>query len=108
MLVDHADAQAQGLARIADDNRRIAQGDLSGVGEIVAHDALDEGAFAGAVAAEEGVHGAGPDGHGDVVEGDERAKALGDAEGGEARGRGFYGRLSNGGGHKISRIIEFP
>ena len=64
-------------ARIADDFLAIADDDLAGVGQVVAHDAFDQRRLAGAVLAEERVERPGLDLQRDLIERDELAEALG-------------------------------
>ena len=72
----------------------VADDDLALVGPVIAHDALDQRALAGAVLAEQRVQAAGPDPHRDLVERDEVAETLGHADGLDAE--------SAGGGHQPS------
>ncbi len=79
----------------------LADDDVAGVRLVVAHDAFDEGGFAGAVAAEEGVEGAGAEFHGDVVERDEGAEAF-------VHGHDFEaGEVEVGGGGDLWFHVKF-
>ena len=76
MLVHHPDPVDVRVARAPDDARDVVDDHRALVGRVVAHHALDEGALAGAVLAEERVERAGPERQRDVVEGDEGAEPL--------------------------------
>src|SRR6185437_8573788 len=77
MLVYHADAQAQCLARIANRDGTAAKRNLPFVGEIISHDAFDERALAGAISSKQRVHCAGANDHRDVVERQQRTEPFG-------------------------------
>ena len=67
-------------ARIVDDLLPVADQNVARVGVVVAHDAFDQRALAGAVLAEERVEGAGFTFSDTLIERGERAEALGDAD----------------------------
>ena len=77
VLIDHAEAQVMGLARVGDVPNLARDPDLSRVRVIVAHQALDERALARAVLAEEGVEGPGIEADRDLVEREQGAEPLG-------------------------------
>ena len=79
MLIDHADAERVRVTRPPDGVLDPSEDDRALVRRVVAHHALDEGAFAGAVLPEQRVKGAGLERERDVVEGDQRAEPLGHA-----------------------------
>ncbi len=81
VLIDHADAERAGIARIADRHLGAVEQDLAFVGRVEAHDAFDQRRLAGAVLAQKRMHGAGLDVDGDVFERDQRAEDLGHADG---------------------------
>ncbi len=102
MLVDHADAERAGIARIADRDLLAAEQDLALVGRIEPHDAFDERRLAGAVLAEQRMKLAGLDLHRDVAERDQRPEDLGHADGFE-RDRPRFGRQRGRGLRRRSR-----
>ncbi len=69
VLVDHADAEGDGVGGGCDADGRVVEEDLAGVHLVEAVEDLHEGGLAGAVFAEEGVDFAGGDGEGDGVVG---------------------------------------
>ena len=77
MLIHHADAIVVGIFWTLDGTGCAVNLDFAGGWLIEAHDALNGGAFACAIFAEEGVDGAGFEGEGDLVEGGEGAEVFG-------------------------------
>src|SRR5690606_5429163 len=77
MLVDHADAVALSILGVFYRNFGIPDADGSARRFVKPHDALDQGALAGPVLAQEGVHRPRANAKGHVFERDEVAKALG-------------------------------
>src|SRR5579871_4021462 len=95
MLVDHADAKRLGVARVADGDFLAVDPQLSAIGDVEAHDALDEGRLARAVLTEKGVKRAHRDRHRHVLECAQGAEALAHAE----RFEGGRASRARGGGH---------
>ena len=55
MLIDHAEAHVVGLAGVGHDVLAAVDDEPARIGQVVAHDALDQRALACAVLAEQGV-----------------------------------------------------
>ena len=81
MLVDHAEAEAQGLARARDLDLAVVDQHRARVGPVIAHDAFDERALARAVAPEEGMEIPRRETEPGTIEDRLRAEALGDPVG---------------------------
>ena len=77
MLVDHADAEVQRIARGADGHRFITDIDLALIGEIDAGDHIHQGRFAAAVFAQQGQYLAAAHAQRDILVGHDSAKGLG-------------------------------
>ena len=90
MLMHHADAVADRLARGADADRLAVDADLAGVGFVEAVEDRHQRRFAGAVLADDAVDDAAFDDEVDVLVGVNRAEALVDADQFDG-GRGFAG-----------------
>ena len=80
VLIDHAEAERVRGARIVDDLLPVIDHQLAVVGLVVAHDALDERRFAGAVLAKERMERAGPHLQRHLIERGELAEAFDDIE----------------------------
>src|ERR1700722_15289080 len=80
MLIDHAEPEPVRIARAGDLLLARADDQLAVVGPVIAHDAFDQGRLAGAVLAEQRMHGAGHHAQRHVVERDEVAEALRDVQ----------------------------
>ena len=102
MLVDHADAVADRLARGADADRLAVDADLAGVGFVEAVEDRHQRRLAGAVLADDAVDDAALDDEIDVVVGVNRAEALVDAD--EFDG----GRVGRPGRHPRSHGVARP
>ena len=76
VLVDHAEAEGVGLARVLQLDRVLADAHRTGVGLVGAHDALDQRALAGAVLAEQRAEAAGPQRQRHVGQHLQRAEGL--------------------------------
>ncbi len=99
MLVDHADAERLGVARVAHDRLLPVDQELAAVGLVEAHDAFDERRLAGAVLAEQGVERARRHLDRNVLQRLQRAEGLAHAD-----------RLERGradGGHGIASMKGF-
>ena len=90
MLMHHADAVADRLARGADPDRLAVDADFAGVGFVEAVENRHQRRFAGAVLADDAVDDAALDDEIDVIVGVNRAEALVDADQLDG-GRGFIG-----------------
>ncbi len=90
VLMHHADAVADRLARRADPDRLAVYPDLAGVGLVESVENRHERRFSGAVLADDAVDDAALDDEIDVIVGVDRAKALVDSDQLD-RGRGFVG-----------------
>ena len=88
VLVDHADAVADGVARLVDVDRPTVDPDLAAVGAIEAGEDVHQRRLAGAVLAEQRVQLARTELELRVVEGDRGAEALVDRLHAKARRRG--------------------
>ena len=106
VLVDHAQARGVGVARAGEVGLLAVEHDRTAGRAVVAHDALDQGALAGAVAAQQGVEAARGDAQRHAVEGGEGAEAFGEVDhlqpGGRA-GRSVGGRRFGFGGERAHR-----
>ena len=94
VLVDHADAPADGVGRIVDRDGRAIEEDLAGVGRGQSVQDVHERGLAGPVLAEQGVDLTRPDLEVDRVVRDHARIALGDAahlQGWRAHGRSHHG-----------------
>src|ERR1700722_16850067 len=80
MLIDHAEPEPVRIARAGDLLLARAHDQLAVVGPVIAHDAFDQGRLAGAILAEQRMHGAGHHAQRHVVERDEVAEALRDVQ----------------------------
>ena len=80
MLIDHAEPERVRGARIVDDLLPVIDHQLAVVGLVIAHDAFDERALAGAVFAEQRMERAGPHLQRHLVERRELAEAFDDVE----------------------------
>ena len=78
MLVDHADAQVQRIARGADGNNLVPHIDLALIGVVDAGDHVHQGSFAAAVFAQQGQNFAAAHAQRDILVGYHGAKGLGD------------------------------
>ena len=90
MLMHHADAVADRLARGADSDRLAVDADFAGVGFVEAIEDRHQRRFSGAVLADDAVNDAALDDEIDVIVGVNRAEALVDADELDG-GRGFAG-----------------
>ena len=79
VLVDHADAGGDGVARRVEAHLLAVDGDRALVGSLHAVEDVHQRRLAGAVLAHDGVHLAAPYGDVDVAVGDDAREALGDA-----------------------------
>src|SRR5262245_1115342 len=77
MLVDHSQPERMRGARVADLLLAASDHDVAGVGSVIAHDALHQGALAGAVLAQQRVERTGSNLERYVVERREIAEPLG-------------------------------
>ncbi len=80
VLVDHADADGDGIVRRVDDHRLAADADLAAVGLVEAVEDRHQRRLAGAVLADDAVDGAALDFQMDVAVGMDRAETLVDAD----------------------------
>jgi hypothetical protein len=108
VLVHHADAAGDGVARVVEDGLLAVDRDGALVRLLHAVEDLHEGGLAGAVLAHQGVHGAAAHGDVDVVVGDDAGEALGDAaqfDSGRA-GRGGRRGLRGGTGGRVDGALS--
>src|SRR5580698_5198430 len=80
MLINHPDTELMSVVWAANLSNALTDDDLTGVCQMISHDAFDEGAFPSSVLAEQGVESAGLKFQGDLFIGDKRAKPLGDLD----------------------------
>src|SRR5580704_2948639 len=80
MLVDHSDPKLMGVVWAANLPDPWTDDDITGICQMIAHDAFDEGAFPSPILAQQRVKGAGFKFEGDVVIRDEGAEPLRDVD----------------------------
>src|SRR5580693_1976905 len=80
MLINHPDTEFMSVVRAANLSNALTDDDLTGVCQMISHDAFDQRAFPGSVLAQQSVESARLKFQGDLFIGDKRAKPLGDLD----------------------------
>ena len=102
VLVHHADAPGDGVPRVLDGHRLVAQADGAGVRPVQAVEDLHQGGLARAVLAHQGVDFAGGEVEGDLVVGPHSREHLGDPVHFQQR----HGVLSKKAGRRIVPLFD--
>src|ERR1700686_4440955 len=102
MLVDHSDPKLMGVVWAANLPDPWTDDDITGIRQMIAHDAFDEGAFPSPILAQQRVKGAGFEFEGDVVIRDEGAEPLGDVD----KLKSGRPRIGGTRGHEIAEMKE--
>ena len=87
MLINHAESEMMGVARIGDHARRTVDVDFTRIRTVIPHDAFYERALTGTVFAQDGMEGPGLELDGHIVERRQRAEVLAHANDFDARRR---------------------
>src|SRR5580698_6359475 len=102
MLVHHTDSQLMGIVRASNLADARPDDNITGVWQVISHDAFDEGAFPSSIFAQEGVKSARLKFQGDRVIRDKRSKAFRQVDQLEARRLKLGGRFC----HAIAAIKD--